>query len=150
MSAFTPPNSDNVPSDPVETNISLFAADLVHRLSKGSVRNAAQFGDVRFLAVSGALDEEILKVAANDPRIAEIQADLPLLEPSPQPTTTKLSAREPPDIVVQNPAAWHLSRLSNGALPPLGSNFPNSYTADNTAQGVRIYILDRRNSHHAC
>jgi subtilisin family serine protease len=89
-------------------------------------------GDYKAVLIAGASDIAIKNIAAIDPRIEEIQANFPLIKTG-----------------TQNPADWHLSRLSNGPLPPLGGNFPNSFTYDNTAQGVRIYILDTgiRTSH---
>jgi subtilisin family serine protease len=91
------------------------------RVSGGDV-----VGTHKAIIIEGASDDEIRKIVAQDPRVERVAATI----------LAHLTG-------TQSSAPWGLSRLSNGPLPPLGEfGFPNSYTYDNTAPGVRIYILD--------
>jgi len=103
-------------------------SQLMGRMHGGRVSGVNVAGAHRAFLVDGASDDEMRSVVALDPRIETVSANIEVrLESVPNP---------------QQQAPWGLSRLSNGALPPEGLNFPNTYLFDNTARGVRIYILD--------
>jgi len=98
----------------------------IGRMKKAQVSGVNVVGKYRSIFIEGASDDEIRNIVAKDPRVETVAANM----------RAYLSG-------TQSSAPWGLSRLSNGPLPPLGQfGFPNSYTYDNTASGVRIYILD--------
>jgi subtilisin family serine protease len=119
------PLAGDTPAPSTSDLVQRLGDDLVSKMPNSRLQTAFVAGDYRALLIEGASDDDIKQVVAQDPRILRVGANFPVRE-----------------LGVQSSAPWHLSRISNGPLPPLGSNFPNSYTYDNTASGVLIYIVD--------